>query len=208
MKRLERHGESWGFKMTLQDHEETWKFHKDWSSWTLSRLSTSFKSLHVLQVSSWILGGHGGSWQSWKWCLGARATPMKLPWKFHEDQTSWTLSRLPMSFKSLPGVLEDMEVPDKVGNGVRGLGQPIGSFPESFIKIEYLEPCQDSQCPFDPFWSLGGHGGSWQSWKWCQRTRRNPRKLHKKFRQNRTTGSLLNANFCKNYGLWGAVFCP
>ena len=97
---------------------------------------------------------------------------------------------------------------DKVGNGVRGLGQPIGSFPESFIKIEYLEPCQDSQCPFDPFWSLGGHGGSWQSWKWCQRTRRNPRKLHKKFRQNRTTGSLLNANFCKNYGLWGAVFCP
>ena len=42
----------------------------------------------------------------------AIATPMKLPWKFHEDQTSWTLSRLPMSFKSLPGVLEDMEVPD------------------------------------------------------------------------------------------------
>ena len=65
-----------------------------------------------------------------------------------------------MSFKSLPGVLEDMEVPDKVGNGVRGLGQPIGSFPESFIKIVFLEPCQDSQCPFDPFWSLGGHGGS------------------------------------------------
>ena len=53
-----------------------------------------------------------------------------------------------------------MEVPDKAGYGVRGLGQPIGSFPESFIKIEYLEPCQDSQCPFDPFWSLGGHGGS------------------------------------------------
>ena len=49
-----------------------------------------------------------------------------------------------MSFKSFPGVLEVMEVPDKVGDGVRGLGQPLGSFPESFIKIKHLEPCQDS----------------------------------------------------------------
>ena len=65
-----------------------------------------------------------------------------------------------MSFKSLPGVLEDMEVPDKVGNDVRGLGQPLGSFLVSFMKIKHLEPCQDSQCPFDPFWSLGGYGGS------------------------------------------------
>ena len=34
-------------------------------------------------------------------------------------------SSLFMSFKSLPGFLEDMEVPDKVGNDVWGLGQPL-----------------------------------------------------------------------------------
>ena len=45
-----------------------------------------------------------------------------------------------MSFKSLPGVLEDMEVPENARNGVRGLEQPLGSFPESFITIKHLEP--------------------------------------------------------------------
>ena len=64
-----------------------------------------------------------------------------------------------MSFKSFPGVLEVMEVPDKVGDGVRGLGQPLGSFPESFIKIKHLEPCQDSPCPLSPFLE------SWRTWR-------------------------------------------
>ena len=90
---------------------------------------TTSRNLHVLQDSMKRLKRHGGSWQHWKWCQGVRTTPRKLPWKFHYNQTSWTLSRLSMSFKSLPGVLEDMEVPDNIGNGVRGLGQPLGSFP-------------------------------------------------------------------------------
>ena len=42
----------------------------------------------------------------------------KLPRKFHEVWTSETLSRLPLSSKSLPGVLEDMEVPDEEGSGL------------------------------------------------------------------------------------------
>ena len=75
-----------------------------------------------------------------------------------------------MSFKSLPGILEDMEVPDKVGNGVRGLEQPLRSIPKSFIDIDHLITCQDSQLPSSVFmsfkslyvlqvssWSLGGH---------------------------------------------------
>ena len=42
------------------------------------------------------------------------------------------------------GVLEDIEVPDNAGNGVRGLGEFLGRFPESFMKIRPLEPSQDS----------------------------------------------------------------
>ena len=59
-----------------------------------------------------------------------------------------------MSFKSFLGVSEDMEVHHKVGNGVRGLGQPLGSFPESFMKIKHLEPCQDSPLPSSLFMSF------------------------------------------------------
>ena len=39
--------------------------------------------------------------------------------KFHQDPTSGTLSRLHLSSKSLPGVLEDLDVLDGVGEGVK-----------------------------------------------------------------------------------------
>ena len=42
----------------------------------------------------------------------------KLLRKFRQDPTSETLSRLHQSSKSLPGVLEDVEVPDEPGGGV------------------------------------------------------------------------------------------
>ena len=42
----------------------------------------------------------------------------KLLCKFHQDPTSQTLSRLNLSSKSLPGVLEDVEVLDEHGGGV------------------------------------------------------------------------------------------
>ena len=99
-----------------------------------------------------------------------------------------------------------MEVTDKAGNVVMGLGEPLGRFPKSFIKIRPLEPSQDSWYPLSPSWSLGGHGGSWQSWKWCQGVRRTPRKLHKKFCQKRTTGSNWNGHFYKNMFCGGLFF--
>ena len=43
----------------------------------------------------------------------------KLLQKFHQDLTSESLSRLHQSSKSLPGVLENVEVPDEPGGGVR-----------------------------------------------------------------------------------------
>ena len=53
----------------------------------------------------------------------------------------YTLSRLSISFMVLYGVLKDMEVPDKAGNGVRGLGEPLGSFTKNFVNIGQQVPC-------------------------------------------------------------------
>ena len=62
----------------------------------------------------------------------------KLLCKFHQDPTSQTLSILHLSSKSLPGVLEDVEVPDDPGGGVI---------------------CQDSNCPSSLFLE------SWRTWR-------------------------------------------
>ena len=56
-----------------------------------------------------------------------------------------------------------MKGPDKAWNVVKKLGEALGSFPESFIKIKHLEPYHDSPFPLMPFLDLVGHGGSWQS---------------------------------------------
>ena len=41
--------------------------------------------------------------------------------------------------KSLPGVLEDMEVPDGTGVGAGGSSIPRGTFPESLMMIQALD---------------------------------------------------------------------
>ena len=71
----------------------------------------------------------------------------KLLWKFYQHPRLGTLSRLLLSSKSLPGVMEDKEVPDERGVGVRYQRSSFRSFCESFIKIQHQEPCQDSSCP-------------------------------------------------------------
>ena len=55
----------------------------------------------------------------WWWSQIEKNILEKLPWKFHEDWITETLSRLHLSSKSLPGVLEDVEVPDAPGDGLR-----------------------------------------------------------------------------------------
>ena len=44
-------------------------------------------------------------------------------------------------------------------SGGWGLGQPLWSFPESFMKIKHLEPFQDSPCPSSLFLE------SWRTWR-------------------------------------------
>ena len=73
----------------------------------------------------------------------------KLPLKFHEYWTLGSLSRPLLSSKSLPGVLEDMEVPDTHGDGLY----------EIFMKIGHQEACHDP--PYTPSLFLE----SWKTWK-------------------------------------------
>ena len=187
-----------------------WKFHQG--------TRKLVKALLILQVSSWGLGGQGCSWWSWGWCQVTQNILAKINWKFYQDQSSGSLSRLHLSSKSLPGVLVERDVLDGAGDGVIVLKISQGSFTESFIKIQHLEACQDPTYPpslsleswrkgmflmelemvswsskypreaslkvtsrsiirklvkTTPIikvssWSLGGHGGSWWTWRWCR----------------------------------------
>ena len=66
------------------------------------------------------------------------------------------MSRLHMSSKSLPGVWEDMDIPDGPGDGVRWELTSIRSFCESFIKIQLV------LADLEMIWSCGG----WWWWWW------------------------------------------
>ena len=52
---------------------------------------------------------------------------------------------------SLFDVFVDVMDHDRAGDGVRRLGEAIGTFPETFVEIKPLEPCYDH--PF-PLWSF------------------------------------------------------
>ena len=112
---------TWRFLMHLVMVSDGWEHPKEASlkvSWILD-IRKPVKTPHVLQVSSWGLWGHGGSWCNWWWSKIEENILEKLSWKFHEDWTSESLSRLHLSSKSLPGVLEDVEGPDAPGDGLR-----------------------------------------------------------------------------------------
>ena len=87
--------------------------------WNLSRsnIMNPIKNPPLLHVSQRSLKGHGGSWITWR-CVQMNWSQMDpemvsdewkmLLWKFNQEPTSGTLSRIYLSSKSLPGVLEDM----------------------------------------------------------------------------------------------------
>ena len=70
----------------------------------LDPTSETHQNSFVLQVSSWSLGGND--------------VPDEPEGGVNRDPTSETLPRLHLSSKSLPGVLEDVEIPDEPGGGV------------------------------------------------------------------------------------------
>ena len=73
------------------------------------------------------------SWWTWRWCQIWDNIHLSPLWKFHQDLTSGTMSRLHLSCKSLPGVLED--ILDDMVYGVIWVKVSFRSFCESFIKI-------------------------------------------------------------------------
>ena len=84
----------------------------------------------------------------------------KLLLKFHQDSTSETLSRLHLSSKSLPGVLEDMEV--LMNLEVVSFDRDHNS--EASVKVSsrsnIRNPVKTPPVLQVSSWSLGGHGGS------------------------------------------------
>ena len=66
-------------KLSEESIFPSYLFLKSWRTW---RFQIVLGKL-FLKVSSSNLGGDGGSWQSWKFCQGARTTRRKLPIKFH-----------------------------------------------------------------------------------------------------------------------------
>ena len=86
-------------------------------------------------LESWSIG-----WflTTWRWCHMTCINPLKLLWKISSKSNVLNPMRTYMSSKSLSGVLEDIEVPDKPGDGVRSMGASLWPFCEGFIKNQHL----------------------------------------------------------------------
>ena len=117
------------------------------------------KTPPVLQDSSWSLGGHGCSWDIWRWCQKGWTIPRNVSCKFEVDWLTKSLSRLLLSSKFPPGVLEDMVDPNTPPCGVKRSNLVLRMFGESFMKIGALKGHQDSTCP--PSVLLE----SWRTWR-------------------------------------------
>ena len=151
-----------------------------WKRLSIQRIK-HLKTPLFLKISSWSLWGYRGSWQTLRWCHMTCINSMKLMWKFHPNPTSGSLSRLYLSSKSLPGVFEERGVHEEPGNGV------IWNVSPSEVAVCHMtcinsmklmwkfHPNLTSGTPSRLYssskslsWSLGEHGGSWQTWRWCQ----------------------------------------
>ena len=63
------------------------------------------------------------------------------------DWLTKSLSRLLLTSKFPPGVLEDKDVPETLGDGVLRVNIYQGMFPASLTMIGREKACQDSFCP-------------------------------------------------------------
>ena len=187
---------TWRFLMDLEFGSDEWEHLYEASVKFSSRsnIRNPVKTPPFLHVSSWSLRGHKGAW--WNWSMGQMNgwIFMKLLWNFHQDPTSGTLlrvlissmscpeehpisgalSRLHLSSKSLPGVLEDMEDPDGPEVGIRwrffedGPGVGIQAFVKFSSKSNIRKPIKTQPFLCVSFWSLGGYAGSWWTLSWAQ----------------------------------------
>ena len=145
------------------------------------------KTQPVLQVSSWSLGRNGHSWQLFWWCQILKSIIKMLSWKFHQDSSTETPSWLSLSSKSLLGVWEDMDIPDTflMVSDVKEYNE------DALLKISSRSisrnPIMTEPVLQVSSWSLGGHGGSWQLFRWRQMVESIIKMLSWKFYQDPTT---------------------
>ena len=76
----------------------------------------------------------------------------------NQDPTSKTSPSLHLSSKSLPGVLEDMDVLDGAGDGVRVIIISIKVFLKVSSRSKIRKLIKTPPILQVPSWSLGGHG--------------------------------------------------
>ena len=97
---------TWRFLTTILMLSDVRQYNKDAFLKISSRSDNRnpIKTQPVLQVSSWSLGGHGGSWRLFWWCQMLDSIVKMLSWKFHQYPSTETSSRLTLSSKFLPGV--------------------------------------------------------------------------------------------------------
>ena len=110
----------------------------------------------------------------------------KYLWKFHQDLTSGTMSRLHLPSKSLPGVLEDMDIPDEAGDGFRSGEHPSKVSVKVSSRSDIRNHVKTPPVLQVFSWSLGGHWYSWWTWIWCQMGANIHQKLLWKFHQDPT----------------------
>ena len=97
-----------------------------------------------LTLESWRMDG---SWDPWNWYKFAKKCILNQYCKFHQLWIAKSPSRLPMSSKSDPGVLEDRMVPETIKIVFNVLRNVFWIGPESLSPFRHTEHCQDSLCP-------------------------------------------------------------
>ena len=147
------------------------------------------KMLTVIQVPSWLAGTNmnGCIWQVQTF-RSLYETFTKI---LYQEATVniRNLDKTPIS-KSLPGVLEDMEVPGHWRWYVSTHKKLLCKFHLNLLlsskslsgDLEVPDKPADGVLK-DPSWSLKGHGSSWWTWRWFHMTCINPMKLLWKFIQ-------------------------
>ena len=100
------------------------------SLWKLRMLQIYIE--HVLWRNFWkkpvfIVHKFQDDWRTWmvlthwRWCQMTWKMTRKIVYKFQDDWTCRSQSRLYLSSKTPAGVLEDIDVPDTLGDGVKWL---------------------------------------------------------------------------------------
>ena len=157
-----------------------------WLNYWTNGLRRSF----VLQVSSWILGGHGHSWWTWRWCqrgktsIGSVCESFINVWHWDPCQDSTCPPSLFLESRRTWTFLIDLEMVSDGREHPSELSVKVSSRSDIRNHVKTPPVLQVTSR------SLGGHGHSWWTWKWCQIGGNIHLKCLSKFHQDLTSGTM------------------